>query len=109
MPRPIQIGLRCEFTPGGFSGQRVALIRLASGDIHKGLAPLHYCWDRHGHPLRADEPAAGQTVEGIVAARRLQERAGQVVVSIPDGDVLVVPEEIVTERPASEISPHVPV
>jgi hypothetical protein len=110
MSHPAPIGLLCRFTPGGFSGQRVALIRLADGQTHKGLAPLQYCWTRDKKPLGPEEPAEGQAVDGIVAARYLRpEQDGKVVVSIPDGDVIVVPRSLVTARPTPEPASHVPV
>jgi len=111
MPRTQEVALHCQIKAGGFSGERIAEVALAGGSTHTVLAPRHYCWTQDKRPLGLDEPAPGQTMNGLVAARRLGGRPGEpVVVTTPDGDVFEVPPEIVETRPAeSEISPHVPV
>ena len=111
MPRNQEVALRCQIKAGGFSQERIAEVALAGGGKHTVLAPRHYCWTQDKRPLGIDEPAAGQTINGWVAARRLGGRPGEpVVVTTPDGDVFEVSHEIVETRPAeSEISPHVSV
>src|SRR4051812_37479916 len=71
--RSPQIGLLCQIAAGGFSGERVVQIPLPDARMHKGLAPTHYCWTRAERPLAREEPAPGVLLDGIVAARWLQD------------------------------------
>jgi hypothetical protein len=109
MTHPKPIALRCRISRGGFSGERIVDIPLAAGGTYRAIAPHHYCWTREGRGLQGDEPARGQAIDGLVAARWLQEELGnRAVVSVPDGETLVVPAEALTGRPTAEGVPHVP-
>jgi hypothetical protein len=108
MPKPVAI--RCQISRGGFSGERVVRLRCVDGTQKKGLAPTNYCWNANQIPLGENEPANGQTMEGYVAARELEQPApNQVMIEIPDGEVMIVPKESIIPRPSAEKSAHVPV
>ena len=103
------MGLRCQLFPGGFSGERVIEVQLASRKTYRGLAPLHYCWTDHGHPLKPDEPAPGSSLHGIVAARLLSRQSdGLATVTVPDGEILVVSDDVIVDRPETELTSNVP-
>ena len=60
-----------------------------------------------GELLPDDRPPRGKREKGLISARSLQEEgAGKVLVSVPDGAVLVVKNEEVQAHPR-EISPNV--
>jgi hypothetical protein len=106
-----EIALPCQIYAGGFSGERIARIVLADGSTQEVLAPRHYCWNKAGEPLVLEEPRLGESLEGMVAARRIQTLPnGSVIVTTPDGEVFAVSAQIVRPRPRkSEISSNVPV
>jgi hypothetical protein len=106
-----EIALLCRIDAGGFSGERVVEVVSSEGKRVKALAPRHYCWTREGRPLQPEEPELGKALDGLVAARRLDNLpGGRVLVSTPDGEELVVSSATVTARPTrSEVAPHVPV
>lgn len=111
MAQGIEIAVLCRISAGGFSGERIAEITKADGTKQKVSALRHYCWKADRSLLAPDEPRSGQTVEGLVAARRLKDLPnGQVVVNTPDGEIFAVPSTTVTNRPAvSEITSNVSV
>jgi hypothetical protein len=101
-----EIALSCRINAGGFSGERVVDIARADGTEQKVLAPRHYCWDRDGRPLRADEPKLGHPIDGFVAARRLRDMPnGQAVVNTPDGQVFIVSSDTIASRPSESEKP----
>ncbi len=107
--RRVAVALKCRIFPGSFSGERVVLIPLPNGATHKGLAPTAYCWKQDSKPLEIGDPAPGGSIDGIVAARLLGKTdAGDMVVTIPDGDVINVSKDIVVPRPEESTS-YVPV
>ena len=110
MARTREIALVCRIHAGGFSGERIAQVTLASGGVQMVLAPRHYCWNHDGRPLAPNQPELGHALDGIVAARLIEEAQGVVKVTTPDGEVFVVSADTVKPRPeASEIPLHVPV
>ena len=68
---------------------------------------MHYCYTRNGQPLGLEQPIPGKTAEGKVLARVLRPEEKAVTLSLPDGAVLTVPAEHVSE--AKGVSPDVPV
>jgi hypothetical protein len=105
-----EIALLCRIGPGGFSGELVFWVALAEGGEQQGLAPRGYCWDRDGKPLGLDRPGPKEKIDGLVAARRLQDLPnGWVVVNTPDGEVFTVSKDVVTRRPPVEVTSSVPV
>jgi hypothetical protein len=110
MASATQVAVQCEILRGGFSGERVVLIRTADGSERKGLAPTDYCWKADRTPLGPEDPSNGARVQGYVAARLHGTTAnGQAIVEIPDGEVMIVPQASVIQRPSAEIASHVPV
>jgi hypothetical protein len=107
MPRPIS--LLCRIFPGGFSGERVVRVTRKDGSEHVSMAPRHYCWKLDKQPLGPDEPAPGESIEGLVAARLMVVQGGAATVSLPDGALIVVNADLVKPRPSEEIEPHVSV
>jgi|GEM_PF-3157760 len=108
MSRYREVALTCKIKPGGFSGERVVLIAKVDGE-YRGLAPRRYCWHENKEPLEADKPADGQTIPGLVAAIALNAvGADRLIVSVPDGEILEVPKNTVTDRPMSEATEDVP-
>jgi hypothetical protein len=105
-----EIALNCSINAGGFSGERIAEITQLDGKARKVLAPRHYCWTREGRPLSPDEPHLGTPIDGLVAARRIEDRMSGVLITTPDGDVFLVSQDTIMTRPSvSEITPNVPV
>jgi hypothetical protein len=110
MPRNRPIALFCRIARGGFSGERVIQVPLPDGQEYRGMAPRHYCWTGTGRDLGREEPDNGQSIEGLVAARWLEDAPdGRAIVTGPDGEVLRVAPEQITQRPAAEPTPNVPV
>ncbi len=111
MPREREIALKCQINAGGFSGERIAVVNLSDGNEQRVLAPRHYCWTAEGSPLAPDQPPLGNSIVGLVAARRIQDLPdGNVFVSTPDGAVFAVKPKTIDQRPATlESVPHVPV
>lgn len=109
MPTAKPIALRCKISRGGFSGECMFRLTLPDGHVYTSAAPRHYCYTSSGRTLRPDQPPPGQTIEGKVAARLLRyEGDDQALVSVPDGEVLVVPVDQISERPQG-VPPDVPV
>jgi hypothetical protein len=94
------VAVHCHLSRGGFSSERVIRISTADGKTFVGVAPPEYCYTPQGVRIGPDRPGAGEHLPGLVAARRLDtEGNGTVLVSVPDGNVLVVNPELVTRRP----------
>ena len=81
-------------------------VQLADGGEHVGTAPKQYCWKKDGkHPTEADLSTG---IEGLVAARVLDEPNGVVLVSVPDGEVVKVDRNQIPQPSTEERSGHVP-
>ena len=110
MTRNREIALFCRINAGGFSGERIAQVTLADGSEQIVLAPRHYCWTKDGQALTPTQPESGKPIEGIVAARLIEEAAGAAKVTTPDGEIFMVSSGTMTKRPSySEINTNVPV
>jgi hypothetical protein len=99
MPTGELVYVRCHFTRGGFSSERVFRLTTARDEEFVGSAPLKYCQTAGGQPLSPEQPAEGARVAGRVAARVIRsEPDGSAWLSFPDGSVAQVSEESVIER-----------
>lgn len=107
------VALICKVAPGGFSGERIFEVKLANGDPYRSLAPRQFCWNSQGYLVAEDEP--NTEVDGMIAARIVGSiDDAQVVVEVPDGEIIAVDTSDVKERPTSikppaESKPHVSV
>lgn len=100
--------LRCVIARGAFSDERIIRIKLPQ-DEYIGVASRRFCWGKGDRSLDENEPPAGKTIEGKVAARVIEmDGADKVRVSVPDGTVLTVPADSLLERP-SEVQTYVPI
>jgi hypothetical protein len=105
------VALPCKLAPGAFSGERVFEVELADGTKYRSLAPRQFCWV--GGKLVGEKEPTGEAA-GLIAAKVVDETSdGQVIVEVPDGEVIAVDAGTVRERP-TEIRPpepnrHVPV
>lgn len=107
------IALICKVAPGGFSGERIFEVRLADGNPYRSLAPRQFCWNSQGNLVAENEPTT--EVDGMVAARIIDSVDDeQLIVEVPDGEIIAVDRSDVKERPTnikppSESKTHVSV
>src|SRR5437660_10605060 len=102
------VALPSRISRGAFSKERVFEVALPEGEPHVGTAYFGYFWNDRGQSLSLDEPAPGQTIEGRVAAHIVADRAEQLLVSVPDGEVILVNRSQLVDRPPpSEPARHV--
>ncbi|MEO6811397.1 MAG: hypothetical protein ABI353_19985 [Isosphaeraceae bacterium] len=100
------VALPCILALGGFSGERIFEVTLANGSPYRSIAPRHFCWNIQGRLVAETEPAT--EAPGMVAARVIdQTDDGQMIVEVPDGEVIAVDQKIVRSRP-TEIKPPEP-
>lgn len=94
------VALTCKIAPGGFSGERVFEVKLANGDSYRSLAPRQFCWNSQGDLVAEDEP--NTEVDGMIAARIVDSiDDNQVILEVPDGEIIAVDRSDVKERPTS--------
>ncbi len=100
----------CEISRGAFSAERIIQIsRGSEEEPHMGACSFRYCFTAKGERLKGDQPPHGEKIKGMVAARRIRDlEDGTVLVSIPDGAVLIVDAEQIKEAP-KEPSLNVPI
>ena len=74
------LAIRCEFTGGGFTDERVFYVALPGDETHVGVASSVYCWDNSW------KPAASTTerVNGYLQVRVLRREGDESIVSLPD-------------------------
>src|SRR5205823_4090688 len=101
-----QVALSCELTRGAFSDERVFKLKHTRGE-YQGIASRRYCWGEDNRLLAEHEPAEGEMIEGKVAARIIEVLNGNVLVSLPDGEVITVSRDQLLERP-TEVGTNVP-
>lgn len=107
------IALICKVAPGGFSGERIFEVKLANGDLYRSIAPRQFCWNNQGYLVGENEPDT--EVDGMIAARIVDSVEGdQLIVEVPDGEIIAVDRNDVKDRPTiieppMESKPHVPV
>lgn len=93
----------------GFAHERVFRVPTHAEGEYAGAANAEYCFTKDGKVLKEDQPERGHRLDGLVAARRIRdEEGGGVLVSVPDGGVLVVDHKIIVPHP-SGAKPNVPV
>lgn len=90
--------LHCTLAPGGFTNERVFRVKLSTGSEHVGAISSIHCWTKTGD-VRGPSIAAEQSIEGRIAARVLLKSSDTVHVSVPDGEVIEVPADQLTEYP----------
>jgi hypothetical protein len=92
------VAIQCQVEPGGFSGERLFTVQLANGEDYVSVAPRQFCWNSNGNLVAINEPAS--KVNGLVAARVLEElEHSQVLVEVPDGQIIAVDRSKVQRRP----------
>jgi len=100
------VALPCTWAKGGFSGERVFTISLANGEPYESVAPRDFFWNASGQLIGDSQPDVRQ--KGMIAARVIDQlEDDQVLVEIPDGEVIAVAGDLIKERP-SQINPPTP-
>jgi hypothetical protein len=94
------VALTCKVAPGGFSGERIFEVTLANGEPYRSLAPRQFCWNIHDQIVAENEPRT--EVDGMVAARVVDSiDEDQMLVEVPDGEIIAVDKNNVKQRPTS--------
>jgi hypothetical protein len=89
-----------------FSNERAFEVELADGTSYSGPAPIHFCWNEDRKPLGESE-AVGKEVNGWVAARVISQlEDDQVVVEVPDGEMIAVRASKIREAPTPVVPPR---
>jgi hypothetical protein len=107
------VALTCKIAPGGFSGERIFEVKLANGEPYRSLAPRQFCWNSQGNLIAENEP--NTEVEGAIAARIVDSiDEDQVIVEVPDGEIIAVDKNDIKKRPTNikppaKSKPHVSV
>jgi hypothetical protein len=106
------VALMCKVSPGGFSGERIFEVILANGEQYRSLAPRQFCWNSQNHLVAENEPKT--EIDGLIAARVIDSIDNdQMIVEVPDGEIIAVDKVNVKPRPTSIKPPesrlHVPV
>jgi hypothetical protein len=101
-----KIALSCKISRGGFTDERVFRVGMADGETYIGACSRRYCYTKDKHIIKDEQPKRGETIDGLVLARHIRDEEGNLLVSVPDGAVLLVSESRVTEAP-KDVSPDV--
>jgi hypothetical protein len=99
--------VKCTVYRGAFSDERVFEVPEAEIDDqtgYTGVAPLHYFQKQDANPFSASEPAPGQNLPGMLAARMISNGGDKARVAIPDGEGITVPLALLAKRTHA---PHV--
>jgi len=88
------VSLRCTIERGAFSGERIFSFRLANGEEYRSLASVSYCQDEKGKPLAQNEPQPEGKIMGLVKAIKVKKERANMVVEVPDGQLVMVSKEI---------------
>lgn len=108
MQRVRMIAVRCRVSRGAFSDELVFEIdQTGDQNAYIGAASRQYIWNEAKQHFKPDEPAEGESVPGLVAARQLGSRDASILVAIPDGEVIQVEKRLLADRP-QESAPDVP-
>lgn len=82
----------CTIRRGGFSSERTFELKLPSGEKLVGLSYVEYLRDQNWDALDKDTPASGQTIEGFVQCRIVQQvDQDSVLIEVPSSDVIRYP------------------
>jgi hypothetical protein len=91
------VAISCEIMRGGFSSERVFSISTDEYSL-LGAAPLVYLFDSEWKPLPDDQPPPGDKIVGFILAKVLDDKEpGKVTLSLPSGDVVTVPDEMIRQ------------
>jgi hypothetical protein len=93
------VALECKLSHGAFSGERVFKVKLADGDSYNSLTPYQFCWNDNGCLVEKNEPTT--EISGMVAARIVDFDDHQVIVEVPDGEIIAVEHDTVKDRPTN--------
>lgn len=103
------LAIQCRISRGGFSSERVFRVKLMGGAEHIAAAPVEYFLTERLGPLPADQPEKrGELIPGFVTGRLIRDEVGSQLVSVPSGEVLLLPASEIREYP-NERAAHVPV
>jgi hypothetical protein len=103
-----RIALFCTISRGGFTDEQVFRVETAEGDTYVGACSRRYCYTKDKRILKDEQPKRGESIEGLVLARLIREAEEGMLVTVPDGAVLLVTEDRISEVP-KDVSPDVPV
>jgi hypothetical protein len=97
------VALTCKVSPGAFSGERIFQVNLANGQPYRSLAPRQFCWNTDNRLVAENEPQ--NEIDGMIAARVIDSiENDQMIVEVPDGEIIAVDKNLVKTRP-TEIKP----
>jgi hypothetical protein len=92
------VALPCKLAPGAFSGERIFEVRLADGQRYRSVAPRQFCWNSEGQLVDEREPT--NEIQGWVAARIVDQiDPDQLLVEVPDSEVIAVDNTLIEPRP----------
>lgn len=98
------VSIKSKLTPGGFSGERIFQVDLANGDSYQSLAPRQFCWNNEGNLVAENEPTT--EINGLIAAKIIDfVDDDQILVEVPDGEIIAVDKDNVQARPTIIDSP----
>src|SRR5438552_538894 len=97
MVEPDRITIACRIARSAFSEERVFYVPLAGGGEHVGAASRQYCFTRKHQPLEEEQPTRGKTMDGRIAAILIREEGDHCLVSLPDGEVVMVRKDQASE------------
>lgn len=101
------VKLFCKLGRGAFSVEKTFTARLARGGEHVSAAPAEYCHTLSDKRLGPSEPDGEQLIDGWIDARVVKRQSDGVLVSVPSGEVLLVPEDAI--QPLRSSQKNVPV
>jgi hypothetical protein len=85
--------VRCTISRSGFSRERIFRVASVDGRTYAGAAFWKYCYTVEGQGLSADEPTAGKSEPGFVAAQLIgvDQDDRSATMYFPDGAIVAVP------------------
>jgi hypothetical protein len=106
MPEQL-VGVLCRLQRSTFEEERVFRFRRRDGAEYIGISPIRYCHHPDGGALKVGEPESGEQIDGLVDARLVQNGGTEVWVSLPTGETILVPADIIRYRKVSQESTYV--
>jgi hypothetical protein len=99
------IALNAIIESGAFSGEILFDVLLANGERYQSIAPRQFCWDSDNQYLVGNSFIGNRN--GMIAARIIDIiDAYQVLVEVPDGNVITVALDDIKKRP-TKIEPPI--